>query len=923
MSSIKVAVRCRPLFDGERAASGLDVQNRRILLDSKTYDPDYTFPPSSNQDDIFQICKPVLDVVKEGGLNGTIMVYGQTGTGKTYTMLGNDGQDNGLVHKVIQSMLEHVQAKSSEGAECALTLSMVEIYNERLTDMLSVNGSEEVTLINGFPRFTNKVTLCRIEDANKAVNQGLSWRHTAATAMNEHSSRSHVVFIVDYEEVNAYTNETDVSHLFLVDLAGSESLKKSQAVGTVAGEAGKINKSLLALKSVFLALSNTNEASRPSHVPYRDSRLTELLQDSIGGTARTLMIACISAVGRDIEETKSTLTYAVKARSIRNATNSEREKLLIRLRSLEVENQRLRNRLEDRVTERGSYTIGKEEHQRYQQLEEDVEQLRQAVSELVKDNQAIRAREHIAESRRKALEIVIEEKDAEVERYRLVYQEALKKFELQARSLQRAVQLTVGEAKETAERLSQAQYSQLEEWRKAVEEAADQTLKPLTSSSSLAGCGETPLRTKGGSDDDEDGGNAPKSSPTPSRVCKGGFLLSSSSRRSSLTPPRALGSGHRFGSECASSFRARLDQKDEEADTAHSERLPQSPLETTCGALHESDEACHRILRRIHTAFQQVIHTMLREKESFQQRLHQIQSKRREKVTSAVEQLQQTVRQSVQQILKEEERARQEEEQAVKNWDSSCRSAAESVGKGGAQARVPEAEFMSLRHVSRNLCRQLSHSAARCFPAGPEPPTSLVSALQHIALAHQNQLGKSVVDQLEPLSSSPACGAAHDTPRASDSSVTSASPAKQGGGADGAAPPSLPPSARTSTVAALKTIPRRGEETADIASKGGRQPVVCSSARSSVRSTGAPPRRVGEKGGVWASALAVGAVNTAHAALAGAKRMRSASEGTECEDAARQRRSSAKRPTLSRRVHEGVSEERGGGRRRHSPPPKH
>ncbi|KAG5477602.1 hypothetical protein CUR178_05307 [Leishmania enriettii] len=480
-SSIKVAVRCRPLFGQERPAGGLDIQSRRILLDSKTYDPDFTFAPTSTQEDVFQACRPILQCVKEG-MNGTIMVYGQTGTGKTYTMLGSEDGEQGLVHIVVANMLEHVQHKTSDGAQCALTLSMIEIYNERLTDMLSPNGEGEVTLISGFPRFTHKVTLCRVNDAIETIQRGLSWRHTAATLMNERSSRSHVVFIFDMEEYNAFTEQTEVAHLFMIDLAGSESLKKSQASGVTAGEAGKINKSLLALKSVFLALSNTNEATRPSHVPYRDSKLTELLQDSIGGTARTLMIACISSVGRDIEETKSTLLYAVKARSIRNAANTEKEKLLVRLRSMEVENQKLRNRLQERVTERGGYYITKEEHEQTQEMAESYTQLKETVEQLMQDRQSSDARQHIWESQVKVLRALLEEKEAELQNFKEVYHEALKRFEHQATVLQGMVRGGVADARDAVKSSFSGNYARLHAWRaqllSALEEPVPTALPP-------------------------------------------------------------------------------------------------------------------------------------------------------------------------------------------------------------------------------------------------------------------------------------------------------------------------------------------------------------------------------------------------------------------------------------------------------------
>ncbi|SCU70670.1 kinesin, putative [Trypanosoma equiperdum] len=465
MSNIKVAVRCRPLFESERPAAGLSfVNGRRVMLDNKSYDPDYIFPPTATQDDVYAICEPILQSVKDG-LHGTVMVYGQTGTGKTFTMLGGAGGSSGIAHRMIGSMLEHVQQRTVEGAQCALTLSMIEIYNEKLIDMLSKDGETEVTLVGGFPVSNEKLTLSRVADAFAAIQKGLSRRHIASTLMNERSSRSHVVIIVDYEEFNEYTNSVDVTHLFMVDLAGSESLKKSHASGAAAGETGKINKSLLALKNVFLALSNSNDTTRPNHVPYRDSKLTEILRDSIGGSARTLMIACISSVGRDIEETKSTLMYAVKARSIRNQANTEREKLMIRLRSFEAENQRLRNRLQERVAERGGYYISREDHERYQQLEEEYTELKSNVDTLLKERRENEGLQHITDSQTSVLKAMIEEKEEELVRFKQVYHEALLKFDSQVGTLQLVVQDAVRDAHNTAKRGTEAVFQRLEQWR--------------------------------------------------------------------------------------------------------------------------------------------------------------------------------------------------------------------------------------------------------------------------------------------------------------------------------------------------------------------------------------------------------------------------------------------------------------------------
>eukprot|EP00796_Vickermania_ingenoplastis_P009271 gene9271-6519_t len=915
-----IGLSCRPLFEGERPANGLDIQNKRILLDNKTYDPDYTFAPTAHQNDVFEICIPVLDAVKEGGLNGTIMVYGQTGTGKTYTMLGKEEEDNGLVHKVIGSMLEHVEAKTLTGSECALTLSMVEIYNERLTDMLSPGGSEEVSLIGGFPRFTHKVTLCSLKDANEAVARGLSWRHTAATMMNERSSRSHVVFIVDYEEVDPFTHETDVAHLFLVDLAGSESLKKSQAVGATAGEAGKINRSLLALKGVFLALSNTTEASRPSHVPYRDSKLTELLQDSIGGTAKTLMIACISSVGRDIEETKSTLMYAVRARSIRNATNSEREKLLIRLRSMEVENQRLRNRLEDRVSDRGGYTVTKEEHQHFQQLEEEVEQLRSAVAEMVKESQAVSARQHITESRAKVLLDAIEKKDAEVQQFKQLYHDAMRQFEGQARLLQHAVQAAVHDAAATAQRLAEHQYDDLDSWRRAVEQAADTAPEPALSSvippAPLAGTPDRPKTTPYGggllgSTEEDQGrgtlGRAALRSPPPSlrhspappggkaRRGQGGSVSPTMARAANLSPIKAPAHPSAAVSATARltrgairslfdkdiSSRSRLSEEDEatllqaqEAEAEAEAAAPPAPLRPSpAAALREADGACQRILSAVYHAFQALLRQLAEHRQHHQESVRRATARRTQRLQEVLDQMAAALQDGITQARAANASGDEALQRADEAFDAQWRIASQSGACNGGCG----AALLSLQNTSRNLCRTVGRTAHEHLPAGPEAAPALTEALRRIAVAHEERLSQTVAHQLTPLASVPpavalgpaAASESWTTPRLSDESTVSHCSAGSANSAGGLLAHSLRqiggvPSARPSAA----PLRASGPPPISISSRGGGR------GHTRVAHEPAPPQDP-QRGRLRPSV-----VNTSTACNANGKRVRSATADT-------------------------------------------
>lgn len=771
MSNIKVAVRCRPLFDGERPLNGLDVQSRRILLDSKVYDPDFTFGPTSTQDDVFQVCHPILEAVKEGGLNGTIMVYGQTGTGKTFTMLGaGGGKDNGVAHKVIADMLDYVTTKNLSGSQCSLVMSMIEIYNERLTDMLSPQGNEEVTLINGFPRFTKKVVICSMEDANKTVAQGLSWRKTAPTMMNDRSSRSHVVFIIDVEEVNSYTQEAEVRHLFLVDLAGSESLKKSQAVGSVAGETGKINKSLLALKSVFLALSSTNEGNRPSHVPYRDSRLTELLQDSIGGGARTIMIACISSVGRDMEETKSTLMYAVKARSIRNAANTEREKLLVRLRSLETENQRLRNRLEDRITERGGYMVTKDEHQHYQELEEEVGKLRDSVAVMVKESQTSSARQHVTESKTKMLEMAVEEKEAEMLQMRQVYQEAMRRFDMHANQLQRVVRDGVQKAQETAEQLCVEQHSKVEAWRKSWEEATDEpppsaidlmaiAAAAAATSSNGSGTLQHQLLSTPSKNEEEDS-PALLNSPAPSASFSMPARHGGQVRRHSPTPPPRSSPRRRTAGSLRPAPKASTSVTIPDAEQLTPQRpapapAPPAPVgATVTDLIQESDLACYTIMKKLTDAFHSVLQAFHEENHNYREALQQQRVSRQEALSGISAKLVQAVSDSVEQLMQQESKDEKDEERLTYLWESRLRTAAAGM-TGSAGSCVPSADLLALQHVTRNLCASTCKRAALLHTPSTAAalPDELAEAFNQIHRSTQRSMLQVAAQQLLPIAS--------------------------------------------------------------------------------------------------------------------------------------------------------------------------
>lgn len=283
---------------------------------------DHVFTGESSQDDIFK--QAALPVVKDllDGYNGTIFAYGQTSSGKTHTMEGpeiNDGQLKGVIPRTVEALFDMV-AKADEGVEFVVKASYVEIYMEKIRDLLdqyhtkvNLQVREDVTggiYIAGVTEeyVTSPDELLGVLAAGK-VN-----RATAETGMNAGSSRSHSVFVITVEQRNLETNTVKTGMLYLVDLAGSEVVKKTQASGQTLEEAKTINKSLSTLGQVINALTD----EKAQHVPYRDSKLTRVLQNSLGGNSKTVLIICLSPSVYNAEETASTLRFGKRAKLIKN-----------------------------------------------------------------------------------------------------------------------------------------------------------------------------------------------------------------------------------------------------------------------------------------------------------------------------------------------------------------------------------------------------------------------------------------------------------------------------------------------------------------------------------------------------------------------------------------------------------------------------
>ncbi|KAJ4458653.1 putative Kinesin-II 85 kDa subunit [Paratrimastix pyriformis] len=359
---VKVVVRCRPLNSTEKSQGHVKIVTMdpsRGMVQLRTMNKlvsggeeekpisftfDYVFDDTSNQADIYQkSAKDIVESVLEG-FNGTIFAYGQTGTGKTFTMEGSP-DDEGVTPRSFRNLFDKL-SEASNDKSFIVSASFLEIYNEHIHDLLVDREEKQGLTIHESPTEgvsvggLSLVAVSSVTEILALMERGKGHRSVAATRMNDRSSRSHCVFTVMVEVTQFSTGEDDPAlagmaaqmmgpdgaaggpikkatirgKLNLVDLAGSERQSKTEATGVRIVEAGNINKSLTTLGNVIRALTRRNA----KHIPYRDSKLTRLLQDSLGGNARTAMIANIGPADYNYDETFSTLRYANRAKEIKN-----------------------------------------------------------------------------------------------------------------------------------------------------------------------------------------------------------------------------------------------------------------------------------------------------------------------------------------------------------------------------------------------------------------------------------------------------------------------------------------------------------------------------------------------------------------------------------------------------------------------------
>lgn len=331
--SIKVVCRFRPLNDSEEKAGSKFVvkfptgpDENCITIGGKVYLFDKVFKPNASQDKVYgDAAKSIVSDVL-AGYNGTIFAYGQTSSGKTHTMEGviGDPSKQGIIPRIVNDIFNHIYAME-ENLEFHIKVSYFEIYMDKIRDLLDVSkvnlsvheDKNRVPFVKGATeRFVSSP-----EEVFAVIEEGKANRHIAVTNMNEHSSRSHSVFLINVKQENLENEKKLSGKLYLVDLAGSEKVSKTGAEGTVLDEAKNINKSLSALGNVISALAE----DKKTHIPYRDSKLTRILQESLGGNARTTIIICCSPASFNESETKSTLDFGRRAKTIKNVITVNEE----------------------------------------------------------------------------------------------------------------------------------------------------------------------------------------------------------------------------------------------------------------------------------------------------------------------------------------------------------------------------------------------------------------------------------------------------------------------------------------------------------------------------------------------------------------------------------------------------------------------
>lgn len=330
VSAVKVVCRFRPLNTsehdrGDEYLPAFDTDNS-VSFSGKTYTFDAVIKPEESQKTVYHsVASSVVDDVLNGQ-NGTLFAYGQTSSGKTFTMEGvnvHEQDKQGIVPRIASDLFTKIYQKP-ESLEFIIKVSYFEIYLDRIRDLLDpARDNLPVHEAKNGASYVKGVTerfVAAPQEVLEIIEEGKKNRHVAVTNMNEHSSRSHSIFCLQIKQNNVAVGTTLTGKLYLVDLAGSEKVAKTGAEGLNLEEAKQINLSLSSLGNVISALADGKK-----HVPYRDSKMTRILKDSLGGNCKTSIIICCSPSDYNREETRSTLMFGVRAKTIENSVSTNVE----------------------------------------------------------------------------------------------------------------------------------------------------------------------------------------------------------------------------------------------------------------------------------------------------------------------------------------------------------------------------------------------------------------------------------------------------------------------------------------------------------------------------------------------------------------------------------------------------------------------
>lgn len=411
--NIQVICRFRPFNNKEKEILekpcmdiGLNLKSVRVISPNEGMSPsfnfDMVFPSNSLQVEVYETAaRPIVESVLEG-FNGTVLAYGQTSSGKTYTMFGpniDDPSSRGIIPRMVKTVFDHIDNADSH-LEFAVKVGYCEIYLEKIRDLLSP-GKNDLRILEDKNRgifiedLTEEYVSSESEVYQLMKSGGLN-REVGATNMNEGSSRSHAIFIMTITQNNSTDLSAKTGKLYLVDLAGSEKISKTGAEGKRLDEAKKINLSLTTLGLVIFSLTD----GKSTHIPYRDSKLTRILQESLGGNSKTSLILTCSPSSYNEHETLSTLRFGIRAKAIKNKPKINREFTVAELKlmlSQTKEEMQLKDAkilaLEKRLGENpsdGSTASEDKVFIDFQELQQELETERQNLAEEMEKNLSLR-----------------------------------------------------------------------------------------------------------------------------------------------------------------------------------------------------------------------------------------------------------------------------------------------------------------------------------------------------------------------------------------------------------------------------------------------------------------------------------------------------------------------------------------------------